>query len=134
MALLVPNERFPVEKPAVLKASTPGSHPIIRAVWRIGFGLLIGSVALFALHSFIYPLPAILAVGLFAGGLSAYLVRHARFLGTLSRGERALPMGRHAAAGAGAQSAWVPRRGGGRSPPRSPPPPGAPRRSSAWRG
>jgi hypothetical protein len=93
MALLVPNERFPVEKPAVLKASTPGSHPVIRAVWRIGFVLLIGSAALFALRSFIYPLPAILALGLFAGGLSAYLVRHARFLGALSLGERALRTG-----------------------------------------
>jgi len=89
----MPNERFPVEKPAVLKASTPGGHPVIQAAWRIGFVLLIGSAVLFALRSFIYPLPAILAVGLFAAGFAVYLVRHARFLGTLTRGERALRAG-----------------------------------------
>jgi tetratricopeptide (TPR) repeat protein len=93
MAPFVPNEPFPVEKPAVLKASTPGSHPVIRAAWRIGFVLLIASAALFVPRSFIYPLPAILALGLFAVGFAAYLVRHARFLGTLSRGERALRAG-----------------------------------------
>jgi len=82
----MPNEPFPVEKPAVLKASTPGGHPIIRAAWRIAFALLIGSAMLYALRSFIYPLPAILALGLFAAGFAAYLVRHARFLGTLARG------------------------------------------------
>jgi hypothetical protein len=89
----MPNERFPVEKPAVLKASTPGGHPVIRAVWRIALVLLFASVALFALRSFIYPFPAILAAALFVGGLAAYLVRHARFLGRLSRGERALRAG-----------------------------------------
>jgi hypothetical protein len=93
MAPLVPNERFPVEKPAVLKASTPGSHPVIRAAWRIGVVLVIASAALFVPRSFIYPLPAIVALGLFAAGFVAYLVRHARFLGTLSRGERALRAG-----------------------------------------
>ncbi|HEY8861443.1 MAG TPA: hypothetical protein VIN37_05035 [Candidatus Limnocylindria bacterium] len=82
-----------MEKPAVLKASTPGAHPVIRAVWRMALVLLFASVALFALRSFIYPLPAILAATLFVGGLAAYLVRHARFLGTLSRGERALRAG-----------------------------------------
>ena len=35
----MPNERFPVEKPAVLKASTPGSHPVIRSR-RAGLPLL----------------------------------------------------------------------------------------------
>jgi hypothetical protein len=89
----MPIERFPVEKPAVLKASTPGGHPVIRAAWRIAFVLLIGSAALFALGSFIYPLPAMGALGLFAAGFAAYLIRHARFLGTLTRGERALRAG-----------------------------------------
>lgn len=89
----MPNERFPVEKPAVLKASTPGGHPIIRAAWRIALVLLLASAALFALRSFIYPLPAIVALGLFAAGFAAYLIRHARFLGTLTRGERALRAG-----------------------------------------
>ena len=89
----MPNERFPVEKPAVLKASTPGSHPIIRAAWRIAVALLLGSAALFALRSFIYPLPAILALGLFAAGFALYLIRHGRFLDTLTRAERALRAG-----------------------------------------
>ena len=40
-----------MEKPAVLKASTPGSHPVVRAGWLIGFVLLIAAAALFALHS-----------------------------------------------------------------------------------
>jgi hypothetical protein len=82
-----------VEKPAVLKASTPGAHPMIRAAWRIAFGLLIASAALFALRSFVYPLPAIVALGLSTAGFAAYLFRHARFLGTLTRGERALRAG-----------------------------------------
>src|SRR6266404_927043 len=93
MASGMPNERFPVEKPAVLKPSTPGGHVVIQAVWLSAFVLLMGSVALFALQSFLYPPLAILALGLFAAGLFAYLVRHARFLGTLSRGERALRAG-----------------------------------------
>jgi len=94
----MPNERFHVEKPAVLKASTPGGHPFIRAAWRTAFALLIGSAALFAFRSFIYPLAAIGALGLFAAGFAAYLVRHARFLGTLTRGERALQAGDRAGA------------------------------------
>ena len=89
----MPNERFPVEKPAVLKASTPGGHPVIRAAWRIAVVLLLGSAALYALHSVSYPLPAILALGLFVAGFTAYLVRHARFLRTLARGEQALRAG-----------------------------------------
>jgi tetratricopeptide (TPR) repeat protein len=89
----MPNERFPVEKPAVLKASTPGSHPLIRAGWLLGFLLLVTAAALFALRSFFYPAPAVLAAALFAAGFVAYLFRHARFLATLSRGEQALRAG-----------------------------------------
>jgi tetratricopeptide (TPR) repeat protein len=93
MASGMPNERFPVEKPDVLKASTPGSHPIIRALWRIGFVVLLGSALLFAFRSFIYPFAAILALAIFAAGLAPYLIRHVRFLGRLSRGEQALRAG-----------------------------------------
>ena len=89
----MPIEPFRVEKPAVLKASTPGSHPVIRAAWLSAFVLLLAAAALFALRSFLYPAPAILALGLFAAGLVAYLVRHARFLTALTRGERALRAG-----------------------------------------
>ena len=40
-----------MEKPPVLKASTPGSHPLIRVVWLAGFVLLLGAVALLAVGS-----------------------------------------------------------------------------------
>ncbi|HAF09630.1 MAG TPA: hypothetical protein DCK98_06040 [Chloroflexi bacterium] len=87
-----------MEKPAVLKASTPGSHPVIRAVWLAAFVLLLAAVALMALRAFSYPLVALIAAGWFVAGLVAYLIRHARFLGTLARGERALRAGDLAAA------------------------------------
>jgi len=82
-----------VEKPAVLKASTPGSHPVIRAVWLAAFVMLLAAVGLMALGAFSYPMVALIAAGWFAVGLVAYLIRHVRFLGTLSRGERALRSG-----------------------------------------
>jgi len=82
-----------VEKPAVLKASTPGSHPVIRAVWLAAFVMLLAAVGLMALGAFSYPMVALIAAGWFAVGLAAYLIRHVRFLGTLSRGERALRSG-----------------------------------------
>jgi hypothetical protein len=89
----MPNERFPVEKPAVLKASTPGSHAVIRGVWLGAFTLLLAAVALMVAGSFAYPMVALIAAGWFLAGLVAYLVRHARFLATLTRGERALRAG-----------------------------------------
>ena len=82
-----------MEKPAVLKASTPGGDPVIRGLWLFAFLVLMVAVGLFALRSFLYPALAILALGLFVAGLAAYLVRHARFLATLSAGERALRAG-----------------------------------------
>ena len=82
-----------MEKPAVLKASTPGSHPVIRAVWLAAFVMLLAAVGLMALGAFSYPMVALIAAGWFAVGLIAYLIRHVRFLGTLSRGERALRSG-----------------------------------------
>lgn len=89
----MPNEPFPVEKPAVLKASTPGGHPAILSAWLGAVVLLVAAVLLFALRSFLYPAAAIIALGLLAGGLVAYLLRHARFLGRLTRAERALRSG-----------------------------------------
>src|SRR2546423_14381168 len=88
------NERFPVEKPSVLKPSGPGRHPLIRAVWLVGYGLLL--VALAFRVAGVEPWSAIIAVvaaASFAAGIAAYVIRHARFLGTLSRGERALRAG-----------------------------------------
>ena len=82
-----------MEKPIVLKASMPGSHPVIRAVWLAAFVLLLVAVGLRGLGSFGSPLVALVAAGWFAAGLVAYLVRHARFLATLERGEQALRAG-----------------------------------------
>lgn len=82
-----------MEKPTVLKPSMPGSHPVIRAVWLAAFALLLAAVGLRGLGSFESPLLALLAAGWFAAGLVAYLVRHARFVATLARGERALRSG-----------------------------------------
>jgi len=82
-----------VEKPAVLKASTPGGHPIIRAVWLGAFILLVLAALLFEIGAFSYPIPAVTAVAWLVAGLVAYGVRHARFLGTLAGGERALRSG-----------------------------------------
>ena len=82
-----------MEKPTVLKPSMPGSHPVIRAVWLAAFVLLLVAVALRGLGSFDSPLVALLAAGWFAAGLVAYLIRHARILVTLERGEQALRAG-----------------------------------------
>src|SRR5437763_1893320 len=89
----MPKEPFAVEKPAVLKASTPGSHPLIRAVWLTAFVLLLAAVAMQALGAVVYPAVALIAAGLLVAGVIAYVVRHVRFLGTLSRGEQALRAG-----------------------------------------
>ncbi|HEV2011324.1 MAG TPA: hypothetical protein VGS17_09910 [Candidatus Limnocylindria bacterium] len=77
----------------MLKASTPGSHPVIRGVWLAAFALLLAAAALMALGALSYPMVALIAAGWFVAGLGAYLIRHARFLGTLARGERALRAG-----------------------------------------
>jgi len=82
-----------VEKPPVLKASTPGSHPLIRVVWLAGFVLLLGAVALLAVGSSASRIIALIAAGWLVAGVTAYAIRHARFLGRLSRGERALRSG-----------------------------------------
>src|SRR5260221_8751136 len=89
----MPFEPFPVEKPAVLKASTPGSHAAIRALWLVGYALLLGAVGLFALRSFAYPTLALLAAVCLAVGIVAYVARHVRFLASLARGESALRAG-----------------------------------------
>ncbi|MDQ6857945.1 MAG: hypothetical protein M3Z65_03005 [Chloroflexota bacterium] len=77
----------------MLKSSTPGSHPVIRALWLAAVVLLLGAVAMLAVGWPGYGLVAALAGICFAGGFVAYLFRHARFLGTLARAERALSRG-----------------------------------------
>ena len=82
-----------MEKPAVLKASTPGGHPIIRAVWLGAYVLFALAGLLFVLRAFSYVIPLFIAAACIVAGLIAYGVRHARFLGTLGRAERALHSG-----------------------------------------
>ena len=89
----MPFERFPVEKPAVLKASTPGGHPVIRAVWLAAYVLFALAALLFALRAFSYVIPLFIAALWLIAGLVAYGVRHARFVGTLGRAERAFRSG-----------------------------------------
>jgi hypothetical protein len=89
----MPNERFPVEKPAVLKASTPGSHPVIRGVWLVGYVLLLGAAGLMVSGVPSFRIVALIAAGIFIAGIAAYVVRHARYLATLSRGAGALEAG-----------------------------------------
>lgn len=95
----MPFEAFPVEKPAVLKASRPGSHPLIKAVWLLGYVLLLAGVGLMVAGADpTFRIVALIAAACFGAGVVAYVIRHARFLGTLSRGERALRAGDLAAA------------------------------------
>ena len=77
----------------MLKASTPGSHPAIRAVWLAAVMLLLAAAALYAVRSQAASVAALAAAVAFGAGLVAYLIRHAHFLDTLSRGERALQAG-----------------------------------------
>lgn len=82
-----------MEKPGVLKASTPASHPLIRAAWLAGWVLLL-TAALGAVLGVPLAAPlALAAAGLFVAGLVGYLARHLRFLVTLARAERALALG-----------------------------------------
>jgi len=74
-----------VDKPSVLRPSTPGGHPAILAAWLAAFGCAVASVWAPLL------LPAAVAIAL--GALAIYLVRHARFLGSLRSVERALSRG-----------------------------------------
>jgi tetratricopeptide (TPR) repeat protein len=90
----MPFEPFPVEKPAVLKASRPGSHPFIRAVWLTGYALLLAAAGLrVAGGDRVSQIAALAAAALFLGGVAAYVVRHVRLLGRLSRAEETLRAG-----------------------------------------
>ena len=83
-----------MEKPVVLKASTPGSHPVIRAIWLAAFLVLLVALGLKVVGADpAFRIVALIAAAMLAAGIAAYLIRHARFLGTLSRGERALRVG-----------------------------------------
>lgn len=74
-----------MDKPAVLKPSTPGGHPAISLAWLASFGLAAASVW--------SPRLLLLAVAVAIGALAVYLLRHARFLRALRTVERALSRG-----------------------------------------
>jgi hypothetical protein len=78
-----------VEKPAVLRPSTPGGHPLIAVAWLAGAGLVLAAVPLYALRTSAAS-PAAAGGGLlFVVGLLAYAVRHVRFVRSLDRAEAA---------------------------------------------
>ena len=82
-----------MEKPGVLRPSTPGGHPAIGAAWLAGTALALIAAALYGWRSpTAAPLAAIAAL-VFASGLVGYAVRHARFVGSLGRADRALAAG-----------------------------------------
>jgi len=74
-----------VEKPTVLRASTPGGHPLINLAWVWS--------ALLVLGSFIGGPPAIWGVLVALAALAVYLYRHRKFLERLDRADRALDRG-----------------------------------------
>lgn len=74
-----------MDKPSVLRPSTPGGHSAILAAWIVALGCAGASVWAPGL------LPVAVAIAL--GALAIYLVRHARFLGSLRSVERALSRG-----------------------------------------
>ncbi len=74
-----------MDKPTVLRPSTPGGHSLILLAWLVAFGCAAASVWVREL------LPIAVAIAL--GALGIYLVRHARFLGLLRSVENALSRG-----------------------------------------
>ncbi len=79
-----------MDKPTVLRPSTPGGHTAISVAWLASIGSAVASVWAPAL------LPVAVAIAL--GAFAVYLVRHARFLTSLRAVEGALSRGDLAAA------------------------------------
>lgn len=82
-----------MEKPGVLRPSTPGGHPAIGAAWLAGTALALIAAALYGSRSPTAAPLAALGALVFGSGLVAYGVRHARFVGSLGRADRALAAG-----------------------------------------
>ena len=74
-----------MDKPTVLRPSTPGGHPAILLAWLASLGLAVASIW--------EPRWLPLALALAVGALAIYLVRHARFLRSVDAVERALSRG-----------------------------------------
>ncbi|HVR89409.1 MAG TPA: hypothetical protein VHG53_07685 [Candidatus Limnocylindria bacterium] len=82
-----------MEKPTVLKASSPGGHRVIRGLWFGAFWLLVADAALYAARSPLAPGAALVAAAGFSGGIVAYAVRYRLFLRVIESGEQALVAG-----------------------------------------
>jgi len=83
-----------VDKSAVLRAVTPGGHPLITAAWLVGsVGLTAGAVAIALGGGAIGVLPALGGTLLIVGAFVAYQLRLRRFSATLEAVEDALDAG-----------------------------------------
>lgn len=82
-----------MEKPGVLRPSTPGGNWVIGAAWLAATTLVLIAAALYALRTAAATPVALLAAALFVAASLAYAVRHALFVRSLGRAESALASG-----------------------------------------
>ncbi|MDP9252470.1 MAG: hypothetical protein M3O80_05640 [Chloroflexota bacterium] len=83
-----------VDKPAVLRAVTPGGHPAITALWLLGLGAAVAAFVAAIVGAFaaaaLFVLTAVVAL---LAGSFAYQLRLRRFSATLVAAEEALDAG-----------------------------------------
>lgn len=77
----------------MLRPSTPGGHRVIGAAWLSALSLLLLAAGLYALRTPVAGPLAVLAAALFGAGVLGYAVRHAAFVRSLGRADRALAEG-----------------------------------------
>ncbi|GAC1489269.1 MAG: hypothetical protein NVS1B1_06310 [Candidatus Limnocylindrales bacterium] len=82
-----------MEKPGVLRPSTPGGHRTIGAAWLAAVALTLVGAVLYALRTPAATPVSLLAAALFAFGTLGYAVRHARFVRSLGQADTALAGG-----------------------------------------
>lgn len=82
-----------MEKPGVLRPSTPGGHPVIAAAWLSAASLLLVAAGLAAAGVPVARPIATLAAAVFGLSLLGYALRHARFVRALARADAALAGG-----------------------------------------
>lgn len=83
-----------VDKPAVLRAVTPGGHPAITALWLVGLGAAVAAFVAAIVGT--YAAAAVLllaAIAALVAGSVAYRLRLRRFSATLLAAEEALDAG-----------------------------------------
>ncbi len=77
----------------MLRASTPGGHPLVSLAWLAAIASLVVGVWLAAIGNQTGGAVTLAAAALFSGGLAAYLARHARFLARLGEARVTLDRG-----------------------------------------